>query len=148
MVCVSVVSVFPLLRLLRGMSRRPDLIWSNMVWPLRAAVVLLGVIAWCLSYVLAFIGLGEARPPWLLSSIIGFGAAYATISVGSLVWEYRRKRRQDIRELQRDAYDLARDLRALIAEAYAAMEATASELSSEHEEEIARAIARGTCQNS
>jgi hypothetical protein len=91
-------------------------------WSLRLAEAALGVTAWVISYVLATIGLGKTAPNWLVPVIVAFGAAYIAVSAVALVDGYRAAQRNELRELEKDAYGLAAELRKLLADTHAGIE--------------------------
>ncbi len=81
-----------------------------MLWFSRTVVLLLGLLAWLVSYALADVSMGSNAPPWLIPGILLFAATYFVGGVASLVAEYRDTKRRDRRDLKKDAFTLARDM--------------------------------------
>lgn len=84
-----------------------------MLWLSRGAVVFFGVTAWVVSYLLASVGLGANSPNGLVPGILTFGVLYAGVGAAALILEYRAVQQSDLRDIERDGYGLANELRLL-----------------------------------
>jgi hypothetical protein len=84
-----------------------------MLWILRGAIMLLGVLAWGISYYLATVAMGNSVPKNLPGLLIASLVVYAGVCIWLIKAENRADRLGSIRELERDAHSVAAGIRDL-----------------------------------